>query len=52
MVPVAATKEDAAAEPTGPVDSVKTEISVDSKKIGVVKGTKGVTLLGIQGTQS
>lgn len=49
---VVAAKEDSTAESAGPVDSVKNEITVESKKIGVVKGTKGATLLGIQGTKS
>jgi predicted RNA-binding protein Jag len=34
---------------SAPVDLVKTEISVEGKKIGAIIGPKGVTLHGIQG---
>ena len=40
---------DAPTEPSQPVDFMKSEISVESKKIGMVIGPKGVTLHGIQG---
>lgn len=35
-------------EPLIPVDYVKTEITVDAKKVRIIIGTKGVTLHGIQ----
>ena len=50
VVAVAAVAEPSGpSEPSQPADFVKTEISVESKKIGVIIGHKGVTLHGIQG---
>ena len=47
-VTAAATDSDAPIEPIIPADFVKSEMSVDSKKIGIIIGPKGVTLHGIQ----
>lgn len=35
----------------GPVDAVRSDITVESKKIGIIIGPKGATLHGIQGIQ-
>ena len=47
--PAAAVEASGPTEPSQPADYVKTEVTVESKKIGIIIGPKGVTLHGIQG---
>ena len=49
LPPVVVPESSGPSEPSLPADYVKTEVTVESKKIGIIIGPKGVTLHGIQG---
>ena len=49
--PVVVASETPTTDLGGPVDAVRSDITVESKKIGIIIGPKGATLHGIQGTQ-